>query len=363
MTTNQAERVRGIIEEFVPHGADCTISPDNDCDCNRDSRIDALVTDLLAAMAGEEAGHAEHMTLEPHCNLCSIAVLTAEKEQLATVTQERQEARELAWDGWYSSEDRGAWLTAMHRLVREAREERDHLLHAQETSAAALEAAQQEVQRLTSQDDDFDLVAAITRIVREADQVFERVGGSSRHWVRDCFLPLCNRAGLYVLSRHREADTKVWYAEEQVESIKAQLETSAAEIARLKAMIPAGTAAAYEEEQAGIDALREQHAARGDRLVTLYEQHTAMWRERDTALELVDAFKAAALLGGDSERVTPAHVERHITELREEIARLRGALDSAWRVLSGGGPHRADEAQHMLAAAHDATPPTPEPGS
>lgn len=48
------------------------------------------------------------------------------------------------------------------------------------------------------QSDNADVAAAITAIVREADQVFERVGGSSRHWVRDCFLPMLNRAGWYV---------------------------------------------------------------------------------------------------------------------------------------------------------------------
>lgn len=46
--------------------------------------------------------------------------------------------------------------------------------------------------------EDSELVARLTAIVREADQTFERVGGSSRHWVRDCFLPLLNRAGWYV---------------------------------------------------------------------------------------------------------------------------------------------------------------------
>lgn len=34
-----------------------------------------------------------------------------------------------------------------------------------------------------------DLVRVLTRACREADETFERVGGSTRHWVRDCFLP------------------------------------------------------------------------------------------------------------------------------------------------------------------------------
>jgi hypothetical protein len=44
-----------------------------------------------------------------------------------------------------------------------------------------------------------DLVAAITAAVRKADRDFERVGGSSRHWTRECFLPTLNAAGLMVV--------------------------------------------------------------------------------------------------------------------------------------------------------------------
>jgi uncharacterized protein YukE len=112
----------------------------------------------------------------------------------------------------------------------------------------------------------------------------------------------------------------------EIDRLTRAVEEATSEVDRLRAMIPAGTAAAYEEEQAGISMLREQHAARGDRLVTLYEQHAAMWRERDAALEMVDAFKAAALLGEDSANVTPEHVERHITELRTELAEANTAL-------------------------------------
>lgn len=48
------------------------------------------------------------------------------------------------------------------------------------------------------QTEDLALVTALSAIVREADEVFERSGGSSRHWVRDCFLPVLNRAGWQV---------------------------------------------------------------------------------------------------------------------------------------------------------------------
>lgn len=34
----------------------------------------------------------------------------------------------------------------------------------------------------------------ITEIVRQADDEFKRVGGSSRHWVRDCYFPLLRAA-------------------------------------------------------------------------------------------------------------------------------------------------------------------------
>jgi hypothetical protein len=45
------------------------------------------------------------------------------------------------------------------------------------------------------------LIQAITAIVREADQQFEREGGSSRHWVRDHFLPLLEREGYELRQR------------------------------------------------------------------------------------------------------------------------------------------------------------------
>jgi hypothetical protein len=48
---------------------------------------------------------------------------------------------------------------------------------------------------LPGQSEDTEIVNALTAICREADRNFERVGGSSRHWVRDCFLPLLNAKG------------------------------------------------------------------------------------------------------------------------------------------------------------------------
>jgi hypothetical protein len=51
----------------------------------------------------------------------------------------------------------------------------------------------------TAQADDVDMVNALTAICRAADQAFQKSGGSSRHWVRDCFLPRINAAGWRVV--------------------------------------------------------------------------------------------------------------------------------------------------------------------
>jgi len=51
---------------------------------------------------------------------------------------------------------------------------------------------------LAQPNEDHVALASITAAVRAADKHFERVGGSSRHWVRDCFLPELERRGLFV---------------------------------------------------------------------------------------------------------------------------------------------------------------------
>ena len=43
-----------------------------------------------------------------------------------------------------------------------------------------------------------ELVAKITVAVREADQNFQKSGGSSRHWVRECFLPMLTKHKLVI---------------------------------------------------------------------------------------------------------------------------------------------------------------------
>jgi hypothetical protein len=62
--------------------------------------------------------------------------------------------------------------------------------------------------RNTDQSEDPIVVAAITAIVRAADQTFQRVGGSSRHWVRDCFLPELNRQGWFVDAHPEKAEAQ-----------------------------------------------------------------------------------------------------------------------------------------------------------
>jgi hypothetical protein len=51
---------------------------------------------------------------------------------------------------------------------------------------------------MTQQCEDEELVREITRIVREAFKRFEQSGGTTRHWVRECFLPILNRDGWVV---------------------------------------------------------------------------------------------------------------------------------------------------------------------
>lgn len=52
---------------------------------------------------------------------------------------------------------------------------------------------------------DETVVKELTAVMRKADKVFERVGGSTRHYVRDCLLPLMADAGLFVSSSELQA--------------------------------------------------------------------------------------------------------------------------------------------------------------
>jgi hypothetical protein len=46
--------------------------------------------------------------------------------------------------------------------------------------------------------EDPETVRRVTRAVREADQQFDKSGGTSRHWVRECFLPCLTEEGLAI---------------------------------------------------------------------------------------------------------------------------------------------------------------------
>ena len=43
-----------------------------------------------------------------------------------------------------------------------------------------------------------DLIRLVSGVVREADMAFEESGGTSRHWVREQFLPRLAEAGLRI---------------------------------------------------------------------------------------------------------------------------------------------------------------------
>ena len=47
-----------------------------------------------------------------------------------------------------------------------------------------------------SEEIEAELVRRMTAAMREADETFERVGGSTRHHVRDCLLPILAKHGL-----------------------------------------------------------------------------------------------------------------------------------------------------------------------
>jgi hypothetical protein len=44
-----------------------------------------------------------------------------------------------------------------------------------------------------------EIVRRMIAAMREADAIFERVGGSTRHHVRDCLLPVLEKRGLRLM--------------------------------------------------------------------------------------------------------------------------------------------------------------------
>jgi hypothetical protein len=52
-----------------------------------------------------------------------------------------------------------------------------------------------------------EMIAKITRAVRAADEMFEKSGGSSRHWVRECLLHCLDEEGLKIVEINNEDST------------------------------------------------------------------------------------------------------------------------------------------------------------
>jgi hypothetical protein len=48
-----------------------------------------------------------------------------------------------------------------------------------------------------------EMIAEITSAMRAADERFEKVGGSSRHFVRECLLPELQARGLKIVREDR----------------------------------------------------------------------------------------------------------------------------------------------------------------
>lgn len=57
----------------------------------------------------------------------------------------------------------------------------------------------------TSEQRERDLINRMTAAMREADETFQRVGGSTRHHIRDCLLPILSKHQL-VLKRAEDRD-------------------------------------------------------------------------------------------------------------------------------------------------------------
>ena len=72
-----------------------------------------------------------------------------------------------------------------------------------------------------------ELVRLMTAAMREADRTFERVGGSTRHHVRDCLLPILADHGLVLVTcTDRDADEQKARAAGRREAFEALLKLS-----------------------------------------------------------------------------------------------------------------------------------------
>ena len=61
------------------------------------------------------------------------------------------------------------------------------------------------------------LLDEITSAVREADDWFKKIGGSSRHWVDDCFLPMLKKRGIDIFKAQEVYDCESRLATVDVE--------------------------------------------------------------------------------------------------------------------------------------------------
>lgn len=61
-----------------------------------------------------------------------------------------------------------------------------------------------------------ELVRVLTDVMRKADRKFEKVGGSTRHHVRDCLIPELEQAGLAVVRVGSLSATRWVYCEERM---------------------------------------------------------------------------------------------------------------------------------------------------
>jgi hypothetical protein len=82
----------------------------------------------------------------------------------------------------------------------------------------ALRSATLALEEAMNPEDDKELFYALTRALRAADQTFEKVGGSSRHFVADCLMPALEAEGLLVVW-HTSLEARVKRIEECLEGV------------------------------------------------------------------------------------------------------------------------------------------------
>lgn len=105
-------------------------------------------------------------------------------------------ARSLRWiaEQVHETDDPARRSKATTEFIHQIERERLQFMRERDEALAEVEAARAEM-RL----DETDLLRAVTEAVREADQLFEKSGGSSRHYVRECLLPTLAQAGLVIV--------------------------------------------------------------------------------------------------------------------------------------------------------------------